>query len=103
MDIIMARPFTERPVALKTDELLRVDDGEDLEVMCLDGAVWITQADDPRDIVISAGESFVLDRPGAALICAAAGPAVVAVEVSLSLPPSERSDGRVASSARPSA
>ena len=35
-----------------------------------------------HDIVIKGGESFVLDRPGLALVCAAAGPAVVAVDVS---------------------
>ena len=45
------------------------------------GALWITQSNDPRDIVIKGGESFVLDRPGLALVCAAAGPAVVAVDV----------------------
>jgi hypothetical protein len=84
----MTTRFADRPVRLNTGELLDINDGEGFTVECLDGAVWITQSNDPRDIVLGAGESFVLDKPGLALVCAAAGPAAVAVEVSLpSLPP----------------
>jgi hypothetical protein len=41
--------------------------------------VWITQANDFEDIVIHDGESFVLDRPGLALVSAPVGPAHVAI------------------------
>jgi hypothetical protein len=77
----MATRFSERPLRLNTGQLLDIQDGEGFKVECLEGAVWITQSNDPRDIVLDAGASFVLDKPGLALVCAAAGPAMVAVEV----------------------
>jgi len=79
----MTRPFVDSAVRLKTGELLDINDGEGFTVECLEGALWITQSNDPRDIVVKAGQSFVLDKPGLALVCAAAGPARVAVAVSL--------------------
>jgi hypothetical protein len=60
----MTRHFVDSSVRLNTGELLDIDDGEGFTVECLDGAVWITQSSDPRDIVLKAGESFVLDKPG---------------------------------------
>jgi hypothetical protein len=86
----MTRHFVDSAVRLNTGELLDIDDGEGFTVECLEGAVWITQSNDPRDIVLKAGESFALDKPGLALVCAAAGPAMVAVAVSLRLLPHER-------------
>jgi hypothetical protein len=87
----MTRHFVDSSVRLNTGELLDIDDGEGITVECLEGAVWITQSNDPRDIVLKAGESFALDKPGLALVCAAAGPAMVAVAVSLRLLPRARS------------
>src|SRR5262252_5253535 len=86
----MTRRFADGPVRLDTGQLLDIHDGEGGTVECLEGAVWITQSNDPRDIVLNAGQSFVLDKPGLALVCAAAGPATVAVAVSLRLLPRPR-------------
>jgi hypothetical protein len=83
----MTLHLADRPVRLNTGELFDIHDGEGFTVTCLDGTVWITQSNDPRDIVLSAGQSFVLDKPGLALVCAAAGPAVVAVKASLPMLP----------------
>jgi hypothetical protein len=82
----MRTRFAIRRLRLNTGELLNIGDGEGCTVLCLEGCAWITQSDDQRDIVVNPGEAFVLDKPGLALVCAAAGPAEVAVEVSL-LPP----------------
>jgi Protein of unknown function (DUF2917) len=84
---VMTTRFSDRPVRLNTGELLDIHDGEGFTVECLEGAVWITQSNDPRDIVLNAGETFVLDKPGLALVCAAAGPAALAVEVPLPTAP----------------
>jgi hypothetical protein len=99
----MTRNIADRPVRLNTGELLDIHDGKGLTVKSLEGAVWITQSNDPRDIVLNAGQSFVLDKPGLALVCAAAGAAMVAVEASLPLLPPARSDMRNAARMRPAA
>lgn len=39
-------------------------------VIPLAGTVWITLQDDSRDIVLEAGQSFVVDRPGKMVISA---------------------------------
>lgn len=52
--------------------ILNLHDRSGDRVECLDGSVWITQDGDPRDIVLDAGESFMLDRPGTALVYALA-------------------------------
>ncbi len=39
-------------------------------VQALSGAVWITQDWDIRDIVLEAGQSFAIDRPGTVLVSA---------------------------------
>jgi hypothetical protein len=94
----MTRHFVDNSVRLNTGELLDINDGEGLTVQCLEGAVWITQANDPRDIVLTAGQSFTLDKAGLALVCAASGPAEVAVALSLRTLP--RAPSRLRSSTR---
>ncbi len=42
-----------------------------------DGVVWVTQADDPRDIILSRGQSFILDRKGLAVVYALKDAAIV--------------------------
>jgi hypothetical protein len=76
----MTTRFAIRPLRLDTGELFMVSDGKGFTVTCLEGSVWITQSDDCRDIALVAGQAFVLDQPGVALVCAAAGPAALAVE-----------------------
>jgi hypothetical protein len=66
-------------VALKAHGLFDIRDGEGLTVSCTNGVVWITQSEDSRDIIVEAGQSFVLDRPGLALVAAPVGPATVSV------------------------
>jgi hypothetical protein len=58
------------PIALEQRTLLRLQNGSGLTILCLKGMLWLTQQNDVRDIVLSVGESFTLDRRGLALIYA---------------------------------
>ena len=46
---------------------------------CRRGTLWITLDNDPRDIVLDAGESFSVDSHGNALVNALGGPAELAL------------------------
>jgi len=70
----------DMPVYLKARELLPIEDGTGLEVKSLGGDLWITQAGDPEDNIVHAGQSFVLDRPGLTLVTALLGPAMLIVQ-----------------------
>lgn len=45
-----------------------ISDAAGTEVICLSGCVWITQYGDERDIVLKAGQSFVLELPTAVVM-----------------------------------
>jgi hypothetical protein len=75
----MSLRLADATLDLLAHEVVPLHDAEGLAVTCLAGAVWITQADDPDDIVLEAGEEFVLDRPGLALVSAPGGPATILV------------------------
>lgn len=62
-----------RCIRLATGRSLRVRDAAGRTVTCCAGTVWITQEGDARDIVLQAGQSFTLDRPGLTLISALQG------------------------------
>jgi hypothetical protein len=53
---------------LTRGQLLRLRDKRGRGVAVISGCVWVTQDADDRDIVIDAGQSFVLDRPGLAIV-----------------------------------
>jgi hypothetical protein len=75
----MPEACAELSVQLPHHGLLDINDGEGLAVACIEGTVWITQSNDPRDIVIHAGQSFLLDKQGLALVAAPAGQATIVV------------------------
>jgi hypothetical protein len=75
----MTCKHTDREIEIKAHGLLDVRDGKGLGVVCVDGVVWITQSCDPRDIIVHAGESFILDRPCLTLVAAPVGPATIAL------------------------
>ncbi|HSW22637.1 MAG TPA: DUF2917 domain-containing protein, partial [Burkholderiaceae bacterium] len=57
-------PLTE----LASGSILRVRDGQGRAIVVFEGEVWITLQNDPRDLVLAAGESFSIDRPGLTLV-----------------------------------
>ena len=63
----MQQPRDLRPIGLRARDVHRIEDGQGLAVTCLRGNVWITQDRDVRDVILSPGQSFVLDRNGLAL------------------------------------
>lgn len=68
---------TGNVVQLSRDALLPIRAEPGQRLVCVRGRVWITQDGDPRDIVLSAGDHFVLDRPGTTLVNALEGDAVI--------------------------
>ena len=65
-------------IDLQPGQSLRLQDAMGKRIAVLQGHIWITQDHDPRDVVIAAGDDFVIDRPGLALITPLDGPARVA-------------------------
>jgi hypothetical protein len=77
----LAAKAKSRPIRLDSGQLLEIHGGQGLELECREGAVWITQSNDPLDIVLAADESFVLEKSGLAIVSACGGPAAIAVRV----------------------
>ena len=60
--------FNQNGLCLKPNQLVKVRGGLGHSIVCDSGSVWVTQVGDPRDVILSAGESFRLDREGLAVI-----------------------------------
>ena len=60
--------WTRTTVHLARNGLLGIDDGRGLRLRVASGAVWLTQQDDGRDVVLLEGESFLIDRPGRTVV-----------------------------------
>ena len=65
-------------IVLAKGQFLNLSEAEGGRIVNEGGIVWITQDGDPRDIVLSKGESFVFDR-GSRTIVQAFEPAVVTI------------------------
>ena len=66
-----------RAIKLPARSLHRIEGGKGLQVTSVAGTVWVTQASDPRDVILSRGHSFVLDRKGLAVVYALKDSAIV--------------------------
>ena len=88
---------------MRAREVIKILDGEEVTVACLDGLLWITQANDADDIVIHHWESFVLDRPGLTLVSAPVGPAVVAIHAAADCVWATDADSSLIAELRPAA
>jgi len=62
---------------LRRGSLLRMQARAGSDITCVRGMLWLTQEHDPVDRIVAAGETFVFDRPGVALLNALAHDAVV--------------------------
>ena len=57
-----------RRIRVARGDHLRIRDGHGALITVGRGAAWLTQHGDRRDIVIEAGGSFRLDRPGVTMV-----------------------------------
>src|SRR5262245_16198256 len=70
METAMLAPLELEPITLQARTVHRIDSGQGQQVTAVKGVVWVTQEHDSRDIILSAGESAVLDRRGLAVVYA---------------------------------
>lgn len=75
----MSKTITLVPVALHPSRSLDLRDGKGTVISVRSGTVWITQADDTRDIFLKPGQSFTVDRGGLTLVSAMGGPASITI------------------------
>ena len=64
-------------VKLGPNQTLRVVDGEGTTVCAVEGAVWITEENQPRDIVLQPGACYRLRQRGVAIVNSLGGNAAV--------------------------
>ena len=81
----MLAPLTLEPITLASRSVHRIENAKGMRVSCVRGPVWITQSRDPRDMIVSSGQSVVLDRPGLAIVYAFKD-AMITVGAALRLP-----------------
>ena len=62
---------------LTRNQPLKVRDGAGNTVCATEGSVWITEENQPRDIVLEAGGCYRLRRPGLAIVHPLGGDASV--------------------------
>ena len=65
-------------VQLGPDQTLRLRDGAGATVCAVQGTVWITEENQPRDIVLAQGACYRLRNAGLAIINPLGGEAAVA-------------------------
>ena len=65
-------------LCLKPNQVVKLRGGRGRSIVCDSGTVWVTQDGDPRDVILSAGASFTLDREGPALV-QAFGPSAISI------------------------
>lgn len=59
-----------RPIKVPARSVQRFDGAKGQQITCLAGLVWVTQANDSRDILLGKGQSFIVDRKGLTVVFA---------------------------------
>ena len=95
----MLAPLDLEPIALAAGSVHRIENAKGITVSCVRGPTWVTQESDPRDLILAAGQSIVLDRPGLAIVYAFKE-AVITVGTGWQLPARRQPAGRLRGRAR---
>jgi len=64
----MKEELQQEPIGMPRGTTLRIDDGSGRLVHVLKGEVWLTEEGSAKDHVLVAGQSFRLERDGAAIV-----------------------------------
>lgn len=62
--------FGRSTLSLARDGLLALRDAQGTRIQCHEGALWVTQEGDIRDIVIGPGDALTLRAPGLTVVTA---------------------------------
>lgn len=57
-------------VSLERERSLRIARGAEVQVTCASGVLWVTREGDPRDLILTAGQSFTIKHRGLTLVTA---------------------------------
>jgi hypothetical protein len=84
----MNTPLRHTVTDLPRSSTLRVHDGAGQALVIVTGQVWITQDNDPRDVVLGPGGRFSFDRDGLSLVLALRDSELLLVQADEPLMPS---------------
>lgn len=63
-------PPRARPLRLRRQAILAVDNPLGQQLRCIAGVLWVTHDRDPKDIVVTVGETYRVDRCARMLVVA---------------------------------
>ena len=66
--------FPTARLELQKNQLARLANARNTRMECMDGVAWITLDHDRRDIVLTRGQSFVVDSGAGVIVHALQGP-----------------------------
>jgi hypothetical protein len=66
----MRHALEVQPTRVQARSVLPLENAKDQQVTVLDGVVWLTQANDPRDVILVKGQSFIVERNGRTVLFA---------------------------------
>lgn len=62
--------FGRSTLSLARDGLLALRDAQGTQILCHEGAIWVTQEGDIRDIIIGPGDALTVHAPGLTVVTA---------------------------------
>jgi hypothetical protein len=62
--------FNKANLELRREQVISLRDAAGARLRCTRGSLWLTQDGGGRDIVLTPGECFTIERDGMTLVCA---------------------------------